>query len=572
MAQQGPPVQYTPTTFSFPSPNLQTPHLQAFQDAVTHAKNVMRAYEPAVLRQAIRELWETAVVGSDYHCSFLCSTMFHRAPPATLSRTVEQHGARLVKNSATQIAKHLKSEDLDSIAHLLMPKLSPEFLDKALSLRLESIQAQQLVNALGRAERLGYDVRDVVTGNQSGPARHERVIPTANPIPAPPTSMVAAASRAPQTPQQAAPSSPATHSLPPDAEVIRLGIAFCDRCNRPCGGPKALLSHQRSGLCGSQPVPLEKFGRQFCLFCGQRFVGNGGLLYHMNNRVCGQHTDDHADVLMRLFRDAESVWRQKQPIGSAKSDRPVTSPSTPRAAEDNKDPYAHLEPNARLALEVALKRIEHQYAEGQKKAMHLPPDLQRAELARLKNLYSNKTSTTRKKFGIRLRERRTRAEIEHERGRLLSSRLSTPASTGDRARSEMAESPLLTRGRASSEVDGHTTSTGERDSKSRQGTPKGEPATEMGNDVPMSTGTGERTGPIRLPAAAPAASQPNMPGPSGAVARPVPMSIAGSYTKPIQAPTAPLSKAQDSAPIEIDDDGNESATEMDVDGHEDGTD
>lgn len=175
--------------------------------------------------------------------------MLHRAPVGTLSRTIESHGSRLVANATAPIAKHLQTEQLDNIAPLLLPKLSHGFLDKALALRLETIQAQQLVNALGRAERLGYDVRDVVTGNTApaqGQARQEKVIPTANPIPVPPPAMLASMSQEPARPQPAAASSgQISHnhgSVPTHAEVLRLGLAFCEMCRRPCGGLKSLIA------------------------------------------------------------------------------------------------------------------------------------------------------------------------------------------------------------------------------------------------------------------------------------------------------------------------------------------
>ncbi|KAJ4164259.1 hypothetical protein LMH87_005940 [Akanthomyces muscarius] len=584
MAQPNPPTP-VPSTFSFPSPGAEPTHRQAFTDAVAHAKKMMSSYDAAVLRQAVRELWELTLVGSEYHSSFLCSTMFHRAPPATLSRTVEQHGARLVKHSASQIAKHLKMAELDMIAPLLLPKLSPAFLDKALALRLESIQGQQLVNALGRAERLGYDVRDVVTGNASGPPRQEKVIPTANPIPVPSTSMLP---RASQAPQQPGPGSPSV-DLPSDQDIMRLGIAFCECCNRPCGGLKALLTHRRSGLCGTLPVPLEKLNKEFCLFCGQQFTTVGGMTYHSRNHVCGRYAEEHADALWKLFTDADQLWKYRQATGEGSSQAytssrgvwnsqnstaataaaasrktPAARPSSPQQLPSSKDPYGHLSPNSRQAFDTAMSIVEHKFAEEMKKAMKLPADAQRAEIARVKNLFNNKQSMTRKKFGIRLRERRSRAEIEDERTRMLSSRSGTPASTGKRAFSEVEGTPYSTGNRATSEVRGTSMSTGEHDSTSRQGSPKRILLSEMGNGAPGSPRIADLTDPTSTSATPPEVSQPSAPGTAGATPRPMPMSIAGSYTAPVQA----ASSAKDTEPIEIDDDdadGNQSGTEMDVD-------
>lgn len=73
MAQPNPPTP-VPSTFSFPSPGAEPTHRQAFTDAVAHAKKMMSSYDAAVLRQAVRELWELTLVGSEYHSSFLVSS------------------------------------------------------------------------------------------------------------------------------------------------------------------------------------------------------------------------------------------------------------------------------------------------------------------------------------------------------------------------------------------------------------------------------------------------------------------------------------------------------------------
>ncbi|KAM3517935.1 hypothetical protein NHJ13051_008570 [Beauveria bassiana] len=587
--------------FNFPSPNMQQAHPDAFQDAVMHAKNAMRAYEPAVLRQAVRELWELTLVGSEYHSSFICSTLLHRAPLATLSRSIEQHGARAVKAATSEIAKHLTMEGLDLVAPILLPKLSPLFLDKALGLRLESIQAQQLVNALARAERLGYDVRDMVTGtgtgtgagtgNHTGPLRQEKVIPTANPIPAPPASMLPGGS---QAGPGSGPASSGAVLLPSDQEIMKLGIAFCEHCNRPCAGFKALLAHRRSGLCGGPPAPLHRLGKDYCLFCGQHFTGNGGLAYHMKNNVCGTYTSEHTDALARLFTDADQVWKTNQsqantPIREAPV---ISSRSTPQQSQrfgtPKTDPYSQLDANSRLAFDAAMARIEYQYQDGQKKAANMPPMLQKTELARLKNLYNNKQSMTRKRFGIRLRERRSKSEIDEERNRMLSGRPETPASTGYRRGSEVeslastgyrrgseVESPASTRKRAHSQVDGASVSAGDRDSVGGQRTPKWGPATEVGSDVPASPASGATTGPTskraspvlsqaNAPLTTGVAPQPSAPSANGATSRPMPMSIAGSYTAPIR------TAGKETEAIEIDDydDDDDEGDDFDDDGGE----
>ncbi|KAJ6788325.1 hypothetical protein PWT90_09537 [Aphanocladium album] len=524
--------------FSFPSPGKTPSHPGSFADAVSHCKNAMKAYDPAVLRQAIRELWELTLVGSEYHFSFLCNTMYHRAPPGTLSHTMEQHGARLVQNSATAIAKHLRGKDLDGMAPILLPKFSPAFLDKALALRLESIQAQQLVHALGRAERLGYDARDMVTANTSGPARQERVIPTANPIPTPPAAMMP---RASQAPPQPGPGEAAGISMPSDEEILRLGIAFCERCNRPCAGRQALES---------------------------RFPGNmSGVRYHMKNAVCGHYTEEHADALRALFADADEVQKRLQPAVAVPRAAPAPSQGSPGQSPGSRDPYAALNPEQRRAFDAEMARADQKYADQLVKARLLPAEEQRAEFARVKNIYNTKQSVTRKKYGIRLRERRSRAEVEEERNRRLSSRHNTPGSTGTRSHSEVHDTPTpALRER--------------RESVNPQGAaPRAAVFAETSNGLSGAPpGTAELTDQTSTSATSPAVSQPSPPGTAGAAARPMPMSIAGSYTAPVRAPDVPMSNnATDKQSIEIDDDDDakmdtvgddESNTEKEVDGQD----
>jgi len=76
------------------------------------------------------------------------------------------------------ILHHFSEADFDSTATLILEKVSTKFLDKALELRLRTIEAKPLINALARAERLGYEANDVVEVEDEED-RQERVIPQA---------------------------------------------------------------------------------------------------------------------------------------------------------------------------------------------------------------------------------------------------------------------------------------------------------------------------------------------------------------------------------------------------------
>lgn len=83
------------------------------------------------------------------------------------------------------------------------------------------------------------------------------------------------------------------------------------------------------------------------------------------------------------------------------------------------DPYAHLTPEQRAAMEKELQEAEQKYAPRFAEAQ-LIPDFRARQKAidGIRNSFGTKQSMIRKKYGVRLRERRTKAEIEAERARL----------------------------------------------------------------------------------------------------------------------------------------------------------
>jgi hypothetical protein len=84
---------------------------------------------------------------------------------------VRDFGGKMVADCKEELAKHLTTSDLDQIAQHIISIASDEFLDRCLEKRLLTIEAKPLINALARAERLGYEPNDVVEGD------HERVLP-----------------------------------------------------------------------------------------------------------------------------------------------------------------------------------------------------------------------------------------------------------------------------------------------------------------------------------------------------------------------------------------------------------
>jgi hypothetical protein len=96
----------------------------------------------------------------------------HHAQPTITQRAVRDFGSKMVTESKHELMAHFTAEALDEVAEIIISKASDNFLDKCLEKRLLTIEAKPLINALAKAERLGYEPGDVVQDGQ-----HERVIP-----------------------------------------------------------------------------------------------------------------------------------------------------------------------------------------------------------------------------------------------------------------------------------------------------------------------------------------------------------------------------------------------------------
>lgn len=84
------------------------------------------------------------------------------------------------------------------------------------------------------------------------------------------------------------------------------------------------------------------------------------------------------------------------------------------------DPYAHLTPERRFQLQEELRQAEISYVPRFKEAEAImDPKARQQKLESLNNTFSTKQSMIRKRYGVRLKIRRTRQEIEEERLRRL---------------------------------------------------------------------------------------------------------------------------------------------------------
>lgn len=99
--------------------------------------------------------------------------------------------------------------------------------------------------------------------------------------------------------------------------------------------------------------------------------------------------------------------------------RPPTNQPTQTPGAPSDPAYAHLDAPTYQAFLHELRQAEQKYGLRMQEAMKLPESERFDMLSKLKNSWNTKQSTTRKKYGIRLRDRRSKEEIEAERVRLL---------------------------------------------------------------------------------------------------------------------------------------------------------
>ncbi|KAL7960944.1 hypothetical protein V8C34DRAFT_275187 [Trichoderma compactum] len=425
--------------------------------------------DASVVRQVVRENWHKCLVGSDYHCGFIANAAINYCNPTILSRTMQENGDKVLKSSKREIAKHFRGEDLDEIADLIGPKLGTQFQDRVMATRLETIGAQDLINALARAERLGYHINDVVKKKpgQEG----ENVIPSITALltslppmpphigPGPPQQL----QQPPRAPQGQHPipimrngnitfRPPSTPSQPPTPIIPvgnvasqphpnpaqAAGIMYCAICHRPCSSSDALNYHSKKAKCHTSR-PYGTIDVDECIHCGCQFESPGGLAYHTKSYVCGQHNQETRLHLSELLKQRELLQKMtphqpsnnrgppsfymapSQPANHApaaiKSNitpnrRPVGSAPSANPSPSTNDPYAKLTPEERTKFNAEMKDVEERYGRLRKDAEALPPGEREDELAKIKNRYNTKQSNTRKKYGIRLRERRTNADMD----------------------------------------------------------------------------------------------------------------------------------------------------------------
>lgn len=163
-----------------------------------------------------------------------------------------------------------------------------------------------------------------------------------------------------------------------------------------------------------------------CVHCGCHFESPGGLSYHTKCDVCGSHSEEMKAQMIAILQ--YSTW--SQPVTSRVATPPgmipghvantvytpawkqrATVPSSTPSPSGN-DPYAKLSAADRVKFDAEMRGVDEYYGNLMREAStKLPAGQREEELAKLKNRYNTKQSNTRKKYGIRLRERRANTDV-----------------------------------------------------------------------------------------------------------------------------------------------------------------
>lgn len=104
---------------------------------------------------------------------------------------------------------------------------------------------------------------------------------------------------------------------------------------------------------------------------------------------------------------------------TSKTASPAPIPASANTPDLTGDPYAHLSPEQIAALQSELREAEVAFIERVRQASQgVDPAEKKAKIDNFANSFSTKQSLVRKKYGVRLRQRRNKAEIQQERDRI----------------------------------------------------------------------------------------------------------------------------------------------------------
>ncbi|KAI1810998.1 hypothetical protein GGS20DRAFT_579435 [Poronia punctata] len=438
--QPGPNVVVT----RLPSPEIDhQARIPRFKRDLSVVADAVQRSCPEAVRRIVRDKWDKCIMGSDFHHAFILNATLHHANGHIMRRAVRDFGKKMVSESKVEIATQLTKEDLDGIGDIILDKCSNEFLDKALEKRLKSIDARSLINALARAERLGYESSDVLEERQEGVhashAPQAAMGPELTTLtqPPPPASITESYS---YTPSQQNQNQNQSQNQNQGLRYAGPTELQCKQCWRIFTETKPYEFHVQKQLCTRQPPQSKHIFT--CNHCGAIFTTKIGKQYHEARSVCGAHSTAGAtpktpatpatgiapptvssNPSFTKFRPVQYPPAPAPTPPQRSSHKPALPASqfipqsSPGSSQD--DPYAHLSPELKAALMWELQQAELSHAPRFKEAEAIAdPEQRRLKIESLQNTFSTKQSVIRRKYGVRLRKRRTAMEIDIERVRM----------------------------------------------------------------------------------------------------------------------------------------------------------
>ncbi|CAK7274476.1 hypothetical protein SEPCBS119000_006191 [Sporothrix epigloea] len=221
-----------------PQPSMpnQTSQSQATKE-YWHFDLAMKNGLPDALHRALRQNWKKCFTGSISHQTFLLRNLLEVTPPDAAQTCIKSTGRKLWKDTIAEKYEQMSTSGIDSATAQILARASNKFLDAALDIRLRSIDAKSLVNALARARRLGYEPDETFEqpSRDSGPAVYQEM------------RRDASAGADADAGQQ-----------PPPSTAVASSEWQCAVCGKQYTTETALTCHISSQIC--MPGPMNKKG------------------------------------------------------------------------------------------------------------------------------------------------------------------------------------------------------------------------------------------------------------------------------------------------------------------------
>lgn len=205
-----------------------------------------------------------------------------------------------------------------------------QFLDRAVEVRMESIEAAKLVKFLAQAKRLGYGDDDIVEDESVCPPYKAsdiiRAVQAQTPQQGPMGQMPPPPQFAPyQNYQFTNYGSPYVQQVPGAA----LGLKSCDYCGQTFKQNAGLRYHLEKGVCRKDAGPQGPV-MATCPTCGKEFRSPGGYHYHVTNKVCDHLVQDKSSPAPEAA-EGEKVEIQSEEDTKEESQK-IPTPNPPKAS------------------------------------------------------------------------------------------------------------------------------------------------------------------------------------------------------------------------------------------------